>query len=295
MNYLLIVNPLSGKKTILKHLDDIEKIFSEKGIVTKTVITTKEKEAIEIAKNNAGKYDAIICAGGDGTYNETISGVIESKEKVNVGYIPCGSTNDFAESLGLSTNNLLAANDIANGRPYPFDTGSFNGRTFAYVASCGAFTEASYDTPQKLKNRIGHLAYVLNGATKLGTIKPNHIYVKVDNKEEYEGDYIFCSFSNSKSLAGLVKLKSKSIDLSDGKLELALVKAPSEPLGFFSILKMIFTHNIDKSGLITFVKGKEFLVKTSKDVDWTLDGECEKGCEEIKVVTLHNSISLIKK
>lgn len=294
-NYLLIVNPISGRMKINRYIDDIVNIFTEKDIMTTIIKTNYAGEAKEIAYKNASKYDAIICAGGDGTYNETISGIIESKEDILVGYIPCGSTNDFAYSLGLPKDYIESAKLIAAGNYTYFDVGLFNDRVFSYVASCGAFTEASYDTPQKLKNAVGHLAYVLNGATKLNTIKPINLKVVVDNRDEYEGEYIFCSVSNSKSLAGLVKLKSKDIDLSDGKLELTLVKKPKDVLEFNKILKMLSSHKIDDTSLITFLKGENFMISAPKECDWTLDGECEKGATNIDIAVVHNAIKLLSK
>ena len=158
---LIIINPCSGTKRANKYLTDIVDIFTTADYVCTVLTTTKRGDGTLYAKKYASKMDLITAIGGDGTFNEVVSGVIQSGHRVPIGYIPAGSTNDFASSLEIPKNILAAARDVVNGEPVSFDVGSFNGRNFSYVASFGAFTKASYATPQNVKNALGHLAYIM--------------------------------------------------------------------------------------------------------------------------------------
>ncbi|MBR5752718.1 MAG: YegS/Rv2252/BmrU family lipid kinase, partial [Clostridia bacterium] len=189
---LFIVNPTAGKKKIAGVLSEILQIFCAHGYAPTVLMTEKSGHAVELCRDNAKDYELVACAGGDGTLNETINGLLDSGADVPVAYLPCGTTNDLANTLGLSANLLSAAKDAVEGGDMNLDIGSFNGRNFVYTASFGAFTKASYGTPQSVKNALGHMAYVLEGVKQLGSLKPTHVKVTTD-KEELEGDYLFGS------------------------------------------------------------------------------------------------------
>ena len=235
--------------------------------------------------------DLIVCIGGDGTFNEVVSGVIQSGVRVPIGYIPAGSTNDFANSLHLSKGIVKAAHDIVQGEPVSLDIGTFNGRNFSYVASFGAFTKTSYATPQNVKNALGHLAYVLGGINSIASIRAEHMAFEV-NGMKYEDDYIFGAISNSTSVGGILTLKPELVDMSDGEFELLLVKAPHDLVELGAIIHMLTTQNYEDE-MITFINASEFNIHASKETSWTLDGEYQEGMEEIKVVNMHHAIDLI--
>ena len=222
---LMIMNPCSGKRQANKLLTDMVELFTKNGYMTTVLTTTARGDGTLYAAEHGGDFDLITCVGGDGTFNEVVAGIVESNRKIPVGYIPAGSTNDFANSLGLSTDVMKAARDIISGEKISLDIGSFNGRKFSYVASFGAFTQTSYSTPQSVKNMLGHLAYILEGVTSLTSIRPQHLRIEA-NGVVYDGDYIFGAVSNSTSLAGILTLSPEYVDMGDGLFELLLVKMP---------------------------------------------------------------------
>ena len=288
---LIIMNQFSGKREANKYLTDIIDIFTKGGYMTTILTTTKRGDGTVYASRYAGEFDLITCIGGDGTFNEVVAGLLDSRERVPVGYIPAGSTNDFANSLKLSTNILKATEDIVKGRLKTLDIGSFNGRKFSYVASFGAFTQTSYSTPQSVKNMLGHLAYILEGATSLTSIKPQHLKIEA-NGMPYEDDYIFGAISNSTSLAGILTLDPQYVDMNDGLFELLLVRSPKNPIELAEIVYMLTTQNYE-SNKITFVNADSFTIYADENMDWSLDGEYQEGCERIEIENLHNAIDIV--
>lgn len=288
---LIIINPCSGKKRANKYLTDIVDEFTKAGFMSTILTTTGRGDGTVYAAEYGADFDLITCIGGDGTFNEVIAGLLENERKIPVGYIPAGSTNDFASSLKLSSNIITAAKDIVEGERVPLDIGSFNGRKFSYVASFGAFTQASYSTPQSVKNMLGHLAYILEGVTSLTSIKPIHMKIQAGD-EVYEDDYIFGAISNSTSLAGILTLNPEYVDMADGLFELLLVKSPKNILDLTEIIHMLTTQNYNSS-MITFVNAKEFTIWTNGETPWSLDGEYQQGTEEISITNLYHAIDLI--
>ena len=285
------MNPCSGTMKANKYLTDIVNIFTVNDYVSTVLTTTKRGDGRIYAKNYAKKMDLIVCIGGDGTFNEVVSGVIQSGVRVPIGYIPAGSTNDFANSLHLSKGIVKAAHDIVQGEPVSRDIGNINGRNFSYVASFGAFTKTSYATPQNVKNALGHLAYVLGGINSIASIRAEHMAFEV-NGMKYEDDYIFGAISNSTSVGGILTLKPELVDMSDGEFELLLVKAPHDLVELGAIIHLLTTQNYEDE-MITFINASEFNIHASKETSWTLDGEYQEGMEEIKVVNMHHAIDLI--
>lgn len=279
----LIVNPFTGTAKLQKHMCDILKLFSEAGYETTVYFTRSKGDGARYARENAMESDLIVCCGGDGTLNEVAGGLLEVEKGVcpPLGYIPAGTCNDFASSLEIPLDAVAAAGRILKGRSVPLDIGSFNGRQFMYVASFGAFTEASYSTPQAMKNTLGHLAYVLEGITSIGDIKPYRARFEVNGKV-YEDEYIFASVSNSTSIAGIVKLDRALVDLSDGLFELALVKNPKNLAGLADIAKAVLSKNL-QSDYITLLHAPTVKFSSAEEIPWTLDGEFDPGAKEITI------------
>lgn len=288
---LIIINPMSGMKRANKHLTDIVDIFTKAGYVCTVMTTLQRGDGTVYAREWADKVNLIVAVGGDGTFNEVVAGVMESGERVRIGYIPSGSTNDFASSLNLSKDIVKAARDIAEGSPVSFDIGSFNGRKFSYVASFGAFTEASYGTPQNVKNALGHLAYILEGIKSISSIKKSHMVIEADGKV-YEGDYIFGAISNATSVGGILTLNPEYVDMRDGKFELLLVKAPKDLIDLTEIVYMLSSQDYN-SNILTFINAEKFQITADADTPWSLDGEYQEGCEKIEIVNHHHAIELM--
>lgn len=288
---LIIMNPCSGKKKANKYLTEIVDIFIKEGFISTVMTTTKSGDGIEYASQYAGEYDLVTAIGGDGTFNEVAAGLLEGGHNVPVGYIAAGSCNDFANSLKLPSGILAAARNIVKGTPKALDLGSFNGRKFSYVASFGAFTQTSYATPQNIKNTLGHLAYVLEGASSIASIRPIHMKIEADGKT-YEDDYVFGAISNSTSLAGILTINPDYVDMSDGLFEMLLVKSPKNILDLTEIVHMLTTqdYNTDK---IEFINAKEFKITTDGETPWSLDGEYQEPCEEIEIKNLHHVVDIM--
>lgn len=287
---LFLMNPNAGQRKASRVLPELLSIFQEGGYEVTIFMTTGPGSGIQIVEPRAAEYDLIVCAGGDGTLNETISGVLRSGVDRPVGYIPCGSTNDFAATLKLSTDVLQAARDILMGTDQLYDLGVFNGRYFSYVASFGAFTRISYTTPQNLKNVLGHLAYLLGGIQELTQIRNIPMTLELDG-ETVEGEYIFGAVSNSTSVGGLITLSPRYVDLRDGKFEVILVRMPKDMVEVGACVQALQTQNYDCEP-ITFRSVSSLTIRQSPEVVWTLDGERADGAEVIRIENLHQVLRL---
>lgn len=289
---LLIMNPFSGKKHANKYLADIISVFSKNNFETISFMTTHRGNATEIATEYANSVKKIVCIGGDGTFNEVISGVMKANSNTPIGYIPSGSTNDFASSLSLSKNVVTAAEDIILGEAKKYDIGKFNDSYFSYVASFGAFTKTSYSTPQSIKNSLGHLAYVLEGIKSIPTIKSEHLKITTDDAV-FEGDYLFGAISNSTSLGGILTLDKSVVDMNDGLFELILVRKPKNIIELNECVIALTNKKYDDCEMISFCSTKNAVIEASEKLDWSLDGELYNGKSKIEVYNIHSAINLI--
>lgn len=285
------MNPCAGTKKANKYLTDILVLFGSNGYNNTVYMTEAAGDAKKYAKANAKNFDLVVAIGGDGTFNEVVSGVLKSGADVEIGYIPAGSTNDFANSLKLSKNILKAAGDIMEGTARPIDIGSFNGRNFSYVASFGAFTEVSYTTPQNVKNILGHLAYALEGVKDIANLKSKHLRFVADGAL-IEDDFIFGAICNSTSVGGIIGLDPKVVDLSDGLFELLLIRLPKDILELNEILVALSSKKYNTK-MVTFLSAKNITIETEEDINWTLDGEFAYGESLIKVKNLNQAIKFI--
>lgn len=290
---LFIMNPCSGMRRAVKYLPEIIALFNRAGFDVITHMTGCQGDATEVAARLAREVDTVVCCGGDGTLNETISGLLRSGTDVPLGYIPAGSTNDFAASLKLSTNIMQAARDIVEGQPFPYDVGRFGNRYFAYVASFGAFTRSSYMTPQNIKNALGHTAYLLDGINELSQIHKEHVRLEIDD-QVVEDDFIFGAISNSTSVGGILTLDPRVVDMSDGKLEILLVRMPVDLMEIPECIKAVQNQQYNCS-MITFRSAHSIRIYADPAMPWTLDGERESGHDWVDVENLHHAIRIIQK
>ena len=290
---LFLMNPNAGQRKVNRFLTEIISVFNAGGYEVTIFPTTGPGSGMEIVRSRAADFDLIVCAGGDGTLNETISGLLQAGLDLPLGYIPCGSTNDFAASLKLSTDPVQAARDILEGAPVSYDVGVFNGRYFSYVASFGAFTRVSYSTPQNLKNALGHLAYVLSGMQELSQIRNIPMSLELDG-EPMEGQFIFGAVSNSTSVGGAPILDAKNVDLRDGKFEVTLIRMPKNMAELAECVQALLSQSND-CAIITSRTVSTMTVRQSPDVDWTLDGERAPGTELIRIENKSRAIRLVHK
>ena len=290
---LFVVNPYAGVRKINRFLSDVIGIFNRAEYEVMTYMTAGRFDATRYVQENAHRADLVVCAGGDGTFNETITGVLRSGTDVPVGYIPCGSTNDFAASLKLSSNILQAAKDIVEGMPVSYDVGQFGNRYFSYVASFGVFTRAAYATPQSVKNALGHTAYLLEGIQELSQLKSEHVRIEMEDKV-IEDDYLFGAISNSISVGGILKLDPKQVDMRDGQFELLLVRAPRDLMEISECIQALQKQKYN-CAMITFARTNKLRVMADAAMPWTLDGERESGHEEILVENLLHAVQIMKR
>lgn len=290
---LFVMNPYAGMRKANRYLADIIALFNRADYDVTTYMTAGPGDAIEVVERKAREMDVVVCCGGDGTFNETISGILRSGCDVPVGYIPAGSTNDFATSMKLSSNIMQAAADIVVGEPQRYDVGRFGNRYFSYVASFGAFTRASYSTPQSVKNALGHTAYLLEGISELSQIKKEHVRLELDGRV-VEDDFLFGAISNSTSVAGILTLDPRKVDMQDGKFEVLLVRSPVDISEISECIRAVQKQEYNCS-MITFCSAEKIRVYANPDMAWTLDGEKEEGHEMVEVENLHHAVQIIRR
>lgn len=288
---LFIVNPRAGKTKSTAPLFDAVAAFSRAGYLVRVFVTEAGGQARDIAAKWGGQYDLVVCAGGDGTLNETISGLMQLEQRPPLGYLPNGSTNDFAASLHLHTTVATAARAVAGGIPYSLDIGRHNDRYFAYVASFGAFTRSSYSASQAAKNALGHFAYILEGLGDLDSLRPYRCAIDAD-EEHFEGDFIFGAVCNSTSLGGLVKLDPKHVSMDDGTLELLLLRMPKTALDLQNLITAMTRMQYDYPGVI-FRHVKNVVLTTNENISWSLDGEYAASAPRVEIQCLPGAIELV--
>ena len=290
---LFIMNPFAGQKKANRYLADILLLFGNAGYEITVHMTRQTGDAMDAAFRRGKDVDIVVCCGGDGTLNETITGLIRSGADVPIGYIPAGTTNDFAYSLKLSTNILQAARDIVEGQCVPYDVGKFGERYFSYVASFGAFTRSSYIVPQNIKNALGHTAYILGGIQELSQIRNEHIRMEIDG-QIVEDDYLFGAICNSTSIGGILTLDPKQVDMGDGLFEILLVRAARNLAEISECIQAVQSQKYN-CAMITFRSARKVRIFADPEMSWTLDGEKEEGHAEVEVENLHHAIRLIQR
>ena len=287
---LFVFNPKAGKGKIKTHLLDIVDIFSSHDYEIIIRSTQAPRDAYEKAKEYANSVDMIVCSGGDGTLDEVVTGIMEAESSVPIGYIPAGSTNDFANSLFMPKNMTKVAEMIMEEELYHCDIGRFNQKTFAYVAAFGLFTDVSYETDQDLKNVLGHVAYVLEGVKRLFDIKSYHMKVTSDEVQA-EDDFIVGMITNSRSVGGFKNLTGKNVDMNDGLFEVTLIAHPKNPLQLQEIITALVMAE-DNTDMIYSFKTRQLTIETDEEVPWTLDGEFGGNHSYVEIENRHKALNL---
>ena len=268
---LFIYNPNAGKGLLKPKLSDIRDIFVKAGYEVTVYPTQKYRDGYRKVARFEGDYDLLVCSGGDGTLDEVVTGMMQREDRIPIGYIPTGTTNDFANSLHIPKDLLKAADVAVNGEPFACDVGRFNKDIFVYIAAFGLFTDVSYQTKQEIKNVLGHLAYVLEGTKRLFGIPSYHIKVTHDG-EVIEDEFVFGMVTNSKSVGGFRNMIGKNVVFDDGEFEATLIKFPKNPLELNDIILSIATGQQDSKYMYSF-KAKEVFFESLEEIPWTLDGE----------------------
>ena len=289
---LFIVNPKSGKGSIRSKLLDIVDIFVKAEFDLTLYISQSAGDARAKAKEVEGRYELVICSGGDGTLDEVISGMMECEKRSAIGYIPCGSTNDFAHSLKIPTSMTKAAEHIAAWKEFPCDIGRFNDDYFVYIAAFGLFTDVSYETSQDVKNVLGHLAYILEGMKKLTEIKSYPM--KVESEEmTVEGNFLFGMVTNSTSVGGFRNITGKHVHLDDGVFEVTLIKTPQNILELNEIIQAVIAGKSENNKYFYQFRSSHVKFTSESPVAWTQDGEFGGYHEVVDVKNDKQALSLL--
>lgn len=268
---LFIYNPLSGLGLLKPKLSDVIDIFVKAGYDVTVYPTQKYHDALQKMKAYTEPYDLVVCCGGDGTLDEVVTGMEQRKDKVPIGYIPAGTTNDFASSLHISKDILEAADTAVNGVPFACDVGSFNKDYFIYIAAFGLFTDVSYETKQSMKNVLGHLAYVLEGTKRIFNIPSYRIKVSHDG-EVIEDEFIYGMVTNSRSVGGFKGIIGRDVIFDDGEFEVTLIKTPKNAIELNELLGALVMRQINPDRMYSFRTG-EIVFESVEEIQWTLDGE----------------------
>lgn len=268
---LFIMNPKAGRTTLKNSLVDVLEVFCNNDYDVRTYLTKSADDAERVVAEEGVGYDVIVCAGGDGTLGNTVAGFMKSGLKVPLGYIPCGSTNDFARSMEIPMTAVEAAEMVVGAEPFSVDIGSLNDKYFVYVAAFGVFSDTSYATPQNMKNIFGHAAYVLQGIKSIANIPSYKMKITIDG-ETQEGEFIFGMVSNSISVGGFKSITRKGVEFDDGLFEGVLIRTIRTPADLERVVRALLTGDISEKSMVSF-RASNVLFEAEDPVAWTCDGE----------------------
>jgi len=290
-NCTLIVNAKAGKQRIKGKLVEIIQLFNQYDYRCIVEVTRYPGHAKKIAEKESN-VDLVVACGGDGTLNEVINGLMNSNYNGKLGYIPCGTTNDFASSVHLSKNCIKAAEAIVTGKAIALDIGKMEKHYFSYVASFGAFTKSVYQTDQNLKNALGYIAYLLEGVKSIGDIRPIRMKVTADNVV-LEDQYLFGAVANSTSIAGVLRLDENLVQMNDGLFEVLLIRCPKDIPEIAKIANYINNRDYNND-FIRLIQTKSVKVEAEHIVHWNFDGEFVEGKRTMNFELVPGAIQLVK-
>lgn len=287
---LFIFNPHAGKGQIKNHLVDIVDEMVKAGFEVTIYTTQAQADATRKVVEDGAGYDRIVCSGGDGTLDEVMTGMMQADLHIPIGYIPAGSTNDFANSLGIPKDMIKAAEHAVGDNLFACDLGDFNSDTFVYVAAFGLFTEVSYKTSQQLKNIFGHVAYIMEGVKQLRDIPSYRMQVEYDGKI-FQDEFVYGMITNSVSVGGFKGMTGDDVKLDDGLFEVTLIRNPKNPIELNEILACL-TNMIDDSDLIYSFKTDCVRITAKEEIPWTLDGEFGGAHTEVTIQNLKQRVGI---
>ncbi len=288
---LVIINPKAGRTTSEAKAAALKRTFERYGFSPDVIMTEYKGHATQIAEKLGESYETLICVGGDGTLHEMINGVMKLEKRPTVGYLPAGTMNDFAKSVRLSKIPDIAASVMGKGKTQTIDCGEFNGEIFVYVASFGAFTKVSYATNQETKNVFGKGAYIFDGIQSVFDIRPYHARVTTDDAV-YEDDFIFGSVSNSLSVGGIINLPRDEVNLSDGKLEVLLIRSVENPEDLPDTIHAVLDLNFDHENVI-YTQSSAVNIEFTEKTPFTLDGEYAGDIDKVNIKDINPGYDLL--
>lgn len=289
---MMIINPAAGRGGYKKNLPEALKMLSDAGCAVSVFFTERRGHATELAAEYGAGFEKLLVLGGDGTLAEAIAGLMSMEIRPQVGYIPIGTANDIARTVGLTKNDILeGVRRFLKGEPRAFDTGRRDGGYFNYVAAFGAFTEVSYGTPQEFKKQLGEAAYLIGAAKSLSKLKSRHVRVEHDGGE-LEGEFLYGGVSNAYSVGGVVDLPRDEIDLGDGLHELILVKKLPSAAALASLAAKVLSHDFSSEYIVILHTKKARFIFDEPET-WSFDGEDGGAHSDISFENCPRAIQMI--
>ncbi|HBT20885.1 MAG TPA: diacylglycerol kinase [Peptococcaceae bacterium] len=267
---VLIYNPSSGKISAASRLHDIIKHLLEVGFEILPYPTTGPGDAQKKAAQAAKEFKNIIAVGGDGTLHEIVNGLGENMERINLGIIPAGTSNDFARALDIPTDIEGAVKVIGRKKIKKVDVGMLNDRYFINVAGGGNLTNISYEVPRKLKTYLGQLAYYAKSLEELPKLRPFKVHIKTPELTIYEDIMLFLT-ANSRTAGGFELLAPKA-SFSDGLLDLIVVKKLTIA-EFISLAAICLSGEHINHPKVIYIQTSKVEVTSSEKVSLNTDGE----------------------
>jgi len=292
---LFVLNPHAGKARVKGKLSWIVDYYIKQGFRVEVYMTQEQGDGARVIGELAGEVDHLVVSGGDGTMNEAVTGLMRlpKEKRPSLGYIPAGTTNDFARSLNLPKNIGKAAESSVLLPACPTDIGQFEDAYFTYVAGFGAFTSVSFRTSQDSKNMLGHQAYIFEGLKKISEIKSQHVKVFYKD-QELEDDFLVGLVTNSVSVAGFKKISGPDVELDDGLFEVVLIRDPKNPLDLTRVVQELFLDEANQSFVLRF-KTDAVRFVSEEPIDWVLDGEFGGSKKEVDIRICKNAIDIVRK
>lgn len=288
---IFIYNPNAGKGLLKPRISDILDIFVKAEYEITIYPTQSYRDAYKKVLKLEDHYDLVVCSGGDGTLDEVVTGMMKREHRIPIGYIPTGTTNDFANSLHIPKDILMAANVAVNGEEFSCDVGTFNDDVFVYIAAFGLFTDVSYQTKQNVKNVLGHLAYVLEGVKRLYNVPSYRIKVTHDD-EVIEEEFVFGMVTNSRSVGGFRNMIGKNVVFDDGEFEVTLIKTPKNAIELQEIVASLLIEQINTKHMYTF-KANHVTFESLEEIPWTLDGEFGGQHDQVEIFNEKQALQIM--
>lgn len=290
---LFVFNPVAGTAKVKKNLFEIVDFYDQNNCLVTLCPARKMAEYADDQGLNLNSFDLVVCSGGDGTLNLIVSFFQKKNLDVTIAYVPSGSTNDYAYSIGIPGNMDAALRNTLNGTPRRIDIGNFNGKYFLYVAAFGIFTKTSYSTPQKSKNLLGHMAYILEGIKQLSEIRSYHMKI-MGGDTVFEGDYMLGLVTNTLSVGGFKNLLPReNIALDDGEFEVLLIQKPSNLAEMHGIITALLKEKLENAAYITFFKSSKVVAHAEEKIAWTLDGEYGGEEQDVEILNMEKQLAIV--
>lgn len=291
MRALVVYNGFSGKSKILKHIGYICQKLKTKYEIVETFQSTGPNSIRDYVLQNAKNFDLVLAAGGDGSINEAVNGLMMIKPRPTLAYVPTGTCNDTGRTLGLKKSLRKTMKIILDENKTFLDVNQINGQYFIYGLAAGNLTSVSYEAKYKAKKFFGKFAYYLEAVKSIGKDKSIHIDILADGRK-ISGKYFLFLATNTRYLASLKFHRKKRIYLNNGKLYVTLIKQTNRFMNtidfiLFMLIGENYTHNIEH------FEASNMIITSKNAIPYNTDGEGLPKLSRIEVTVLPEQIEII--